>query len=73
MRTLLTAAKLWDGDRLLEHPVVTIQDGQIASISTNEAADKPSPSGNDVLVIFPARPWLPHTSMFIFMARQAMT
>ncbi len=42
MRTVLTAERLWDGTRLLEHPMVVIEDGRIASISTREAGELPS-------------------------------
>ncbi len=48
MRTLLTSAKLWDGQRLIERPLVTVEDGVIASISTGERGKKPSPTGADV-------------------------
>jgi N-acetylglucosamine-6-phosphate deacetylase len=41
MRTVLTAETLWDGTSLLDHPVVVIDDGQIASISTGFNADFP--------------------------------
>ena len=41
MRTVLTAARLWDGTRLLDLPVVEIEDGRIASISSRAAADLP--------------------------------
>jgi N-acetylglucosamine-6-phosphate deacetylase len=41
MRTVLTAARLWDGTLLLDLPVVEIEDGRIASISTCAAADLP--------------------------------
>jgi N-acetylglucosamine-6-phosphate deacetylase len=34
MRTVLTAERLWDGIRLLDSPVVVIEDGRIASVST---------------------------------------
>jgi N-acetylglucosamine-6-phosphate deacetylase len=44
MRTVLTAARLWDGTRLLDLPVVEIDDGRIASISTRAAADLPGGS-----------------------------
>ncbi|HVU45897.1 MAG TPA: amidohydrolase family protein, partial [Terracidiphilus sp.] len=37
MRTI-TAAKLWDGSSLLDNPVIEIQDGHIASISTGATA-----------------------------------
>jgi N-acetylglucosamine-6-phosphate deacetylase len=45
MRTLLTAEKLWDGHRLLDRPIVTIEDGRIASISPGDARQKPSDIG----------------------------
>ncbi|MGC9158601.1 MAG: N-acetylglucosamine-6-phosphate deacetylase [Terracidiphilus sp.] len=34
MQTVLTAERLWDGTGLLDHPLVAIEDGRIASIST---------------------------------------
>lgn len=37
MRTI-TAAKLWDGSTLSDNPVLTIEDGRIASISTGSTA-----------------------------------
>jgi len=45
MRTI-SAAKLWDGSTLLDNPVLTIEDGHIASISTGatEAADHHFPT-----------------------------
>jgi N-acetylglucosamine-6-phosphate deacetylase len=42
MRTVLTAERLWDGSQLLVHPVVTIDDGRIASIATRAAGEVPS-------------------------------
>jgi N-acetylglucosamine-6-phosphate deacetylase len=36
MPTVLTAAKLWNGTSLLDHPVVTIEDGLIASITSRD-------------------------------------
>jgi N-acetylglucosamine-6-phosphate deacetylase len=48
MRTLLTAAKLWDGHRLIDDPVVTVEDGLIASISASESGQKPSPTATEV-------------------------
>jgi len=42
MRTVLTAERLWDGTRLLDLPIVTVEDGQIASISTRAAGDVPA-------------------------------
>jgi N-acetylglucosamine-6-phosphate deacetylase len=41
MRTVVTAERLWDGTRLLDFPVVVVEDGLIASISTREAGDLP--------------------------------
>ena len=43
MRTLLTAAKLWDGTSLVDHPIVEIEDGRILSISSRASADPPDP------------------------------
>lgn len=37
MRTI-TAAKLWDGTKLVDNPVIEIEDGRIASISTGASA-----------------------------------
>src|SRR5580698_6986043 len=36
MRTI-TAAKLWDGTKLVDNPVIEIEDGRIASIATGPA------------------------------------
>jgi len=47
MRTLLTATRLWDGQRLIDDPIVTVEDGLIASISAGEGGQKP-PAGADV-------------------------
>jgi N-acetylglucosamine-6-phosphate deacetylase len=41
MRTILTAERLWDGTKLLDLPVVVIEDGQIASVSTRAASEVP--------------------------------
>jgi N-acetylglucosamine-6-phosphate deacetylase len=41
MRTVLTAERLWDGTRLLDLPVVAIEDNRIASISTRAAGEVP--------------------------------
>jgi N-acetylglucosamine-6-phosphate deacetylase len=41
MRTVLTAERLWDGAGLLDLPVVVIEDGRIASISTRAASELP--------------------------------
>lgn len=50
MRTVLTAEKLWDGSRLLDHPAVMIEDGRVASIASREAAELP---GNARVLDFP--------------------
>ena len=50
MRTVLTAERLWDGTRLLDLPVVEIEDGQIASISTRTAKELP---GEAQVIDFP--------------------
>jgi N-acetylglucosamine-6-phosphate deacetylase len=50
MRTVLTAERLWDGTRLLDLPVVEIEDGQIASISTRAASEAP---GSAQVIDFP--------------------
>ena len=42
MQTVLTAERLWDGNRLLDHPAVVIEDGRIASISSRAAMEVPS-------------------------------
>ncbi len=41
MRTVLTAERLWDGTKLIDLPVVVIEDGRIASISTSAANETP--------------------------------
>jgi N-acetylglucosamine-6-phosphate deacetylase len=42
MRTVLTAPRLWDGLRLLDWPVVLIEDGWIASISPRATVELPA-------------------------------
>lgn len=39
MRTVLTAEKLWNANTPIEHPVVVIEDGRIASISSHTATE----------------------------------
>jgi len=51
MRRLLTAAKLWDGVRLIDHPVVEIEEGRIRSIESIELAEL---RGNPEHLDFPA-------------------
>jgi N-acetylglucosamine-6-phosphate deacetylase len=41
MRTVLTAEQLWDGNGLIDRPMVVIEDGRIASISSRAANDVP--------------------------------
>jgi N-acetylglucosamine-6-phosphate deacetylase len=43
MRTVLTAKRLWDGTRLLDDPIVVIEDGRIESIGTC-GSDEVSPA-----------------------------
>jgi N-acetylglucosamine-6-phosphate deacetylase len=45
MRIVLTAKKLWDGTALLDDPVVTIEDGRIASIDRRAAGEMAGQSG----------------------------
>jgi N-acetylglucosamine-6-phosphate deacetylase len=47
MRTL-TAARLWDGSRLLDHPVIGIEDGRILSISTRARTESPAETPENV-------------------------
>jgi N-acetylglucosamine-6-phosphate deacetylase len=42
MRMVLTAAKLFDGTTLLDHPVVVIEDGRIASIASRSESEIPA-------------------------------
>src|SRR5580700_10983741 len=48
MRTLLTARKLWDGHRLVDEPIVAIEDGVIASITEGKDGERPSSGGNEI-------------------------
>jgi N-acetylglucosamine-6-phosphate deacetylase len=43
MRTVLTAERLWDGTKLIDNPMVVIEDGRIASISSRASAEPPDP------------------------------
>lgn len=56
MRTVLTAERLWDGVRLLDLPVVGIEDGRIASISTCANGELP---GETRIRDFPGATLLP--------------
>ena len=42
MRTVYTAAHLWDGARLLEGPLIVVEDGRIAKIATQTAFELPA-------------------------------
>jgi N-acetylglucosamine-6-phosphate deacetylase len=42
MPTVVTASKLWDGTRLLDHPILTVEDGRILSISTRATSEIPA-------------------------------
>jgi N-acetylglucosamine-6-phosphate deacetylase len=43
MRTVITAEKLWNGTRLILHPLVEIEDGRIVSIRSREAGGSTGP------------------------------
>jgi N-acetylglucosamine-6-phosphate deacetylase len=42
MRQVFTAERLWDGSRLISHPVVEMEEGRIRSIQSNAAAEIPA-------------------------------
>ena len=42
MRTILTAARLWDGNTLIERPILSLEDGEIESIASGESTESPS-------------------------------
>lgn len=42
MQKVYTAKRLWDGNSLVEHPVITTEDGLIVSVGTRESAVVPS-------------------------------
>jgi N-acetylglucosamine-6-phosphate deacetylase len=44
MRTVLTAERLWDGTRLVDLPLVEIEDGLITSISSRAEGELPLPA-----------------------------
>jgi len=48
MRTVLTAERLWNGTRLQDHPVILIEEGRIASISSRASSELPAVSGDQV-------------------------
>lgn len=41
MRTVLTAERLWDGVKLLDRPMVVIEDGRVASVSSRTGGELP--------------------------------
>ncbi len=45
VQTVVTAERLWDGTRQLDRPIVVIEDGLIASISTRAAGEAPGKAG----------------------------
>lgn len=42
MPTVVTAAKLWDGKRIFDRPILTLEDGRIQSISSRDGAEIPA-------------------------------
>jgi N-acetylglucosamine-6-phosphate deacetylase len=42
MLTVFTAQKLWDGSRLLDHPMLIVRDGRIVSIAARAEGDLPA-------------------------------
>ena len=49
MRTVLTAERLWNGTSLVDHPVILIEDGRIASIDSRTISESRATSGDQVL------------------------
>ena len=47
MQTVYTAERLWDGERLLERPLIAVEDGRIASIASQEASAAPVSAVHD--------------------------
>jgi N-acetylglucosamine-6-phosphate deacetylase len=44
MRMVLTAERLWDGTRMINHPIVIVDDQRVVSISTRAESDLPAQS-----------------------------
>src|SRR5215469_2431357 len=42
MRMVYTAARLWDGTRLLSDPMIVVEDGRIAALGTRKASELPA-------------------------------
>jgi N-acetylglucosamine-6-phosphate deacetylase len=53
MRTVVTAKKLWDGSRLLDQPVIMIEDGRIASIACRPNTELSAQLGHGEVLDFP--------------------
>jgi N-acetylglucosamine-6-phosphate deacetylase len=49
MRTVLTATRLFNGTSLVDHPVILIEDGRIASIHSRASGENPVSTGDQVL------------------------
>jgi N-acetylglucosamine-6-phosphate deacetylase len=49
MRTVLTAKKLLNGTTLLDHPVLSIEDGRIASIGSRAPGERPAAKADQLL------------------------
>jgi N-acetylglucosamine-6-phosphate deacetylase len=48
MQTVFTAERLWDGERLLDKPLIAVEEGRIASIASRDASSAPpSPAVHD--------------------------
>lgn len=41
MKSLICAGKLWDGEQLLDEPLIVVEDGQVTAIKTRSAAEEP--------------------------------
>src|SRR3984885_3287241 len=48
MRTVLTAEKLYNGTSLVDHPVILIEDGRIASIHSRTVSASPATDSDQV-------------------------
>lgn len=44
MQTVFAAGRLWDGQRLIDNPLVVVEDGRIASIESRDSAAAPAAS-----------------------------
>ena len=75
MNSIITAARLLNGDAIVENPIVTVDDGHIASIRSREGYPLPIACGRAIggLRTFPARSWSRPTSISMYMEALAMT